>query len=337
MMENQLGKLSRLLKSLNEEDEISRLEPAEMQKRMLAKVKADNKQSGEMDEIIKSLKADKTRANQTLEELAQDLSDRNNGKEKNKYEKLYQRDREMTEFIDGFEEEKKNIVGDQDMTQQNIVGLLEHISLGLEHEGSMPTRDQLKKMTDEASFKERQLGTSQATMERLRSEHKQKLIEIQKIETLDDKISNELKSLHQKMTSMRGEVTVFEDIDSMHQEASECKTYLEKQLDSYTRRAKTTKEQVKALHVQYEGLKKKLEGNDTHTRLDGLEKKLRNYAQNTFQLQEFVEVKSRQTDYDTLKGNSLAMVTQLNSRIQERMSKEVQNLSEAPLSMQQWS
>jgi len=51
---------------------------------------------------------------------------------------LYQRDKEMTEFIDAFDETKAHAVADQKHTQQQIVALLEHISKGLERQHNLP-------------------------------------------------------------------------------------------------------------------------------------------------------------------------------------------------------
>ena len=49
-----------------------------------------------------------------------------------KYELLVQRDKEMTAFMDKFEETRENLLNDQQKAKDMIVALLEHISRGVE-------------------------------------------------------------------------------------------------------------------------------------------------------------------------------------------------------------
>jgi len=332
-LESQQMKLSRQMQSLEEEAEVAKLDPKEMQAKMLAKVKADTDRSKQMDMQIKDMRGENRKAEQVLAELTQDLTDRSNGNnEKDKYEKLYQRDREMSEFIDTFDQTQGEIKNDQDGTQSNIVGLLEHISSGLDAEGSMPSKERLSEMKDEASFKERQLESSQATMQRLQQERTQRVAEMEKIQNLDEKIKIELSSLQAKMDSMKDEMSSFDDLEGLRQRALESKTYLQEQLDSYQKRTKTSKEQVKGLSASYESAKKQLEASETHTRLESLEKKLRTYAQNIFTLQEYVETKGRETDFESLKNNCVNICGNLNNLAKENMNNQAQNLSDAPLS-----
>ena len=56
----------------------------------------------------------------------------------------------------------------------------------------MPTQQRLREMKEEATFKEKQLESSQQTMQRLQNERKQRLAEMEKIRNLDEKIQLEL-------------------------------------------------------------------------------------------------------------------------------------------------
>merc|ERR1719486_1663863 len=109
----------------------------------------------------------------------------------------------MTSFIAEFETTRAQTVADQSQTQDTVIALLEHISTGLGEEDAMPSQQRLKEMKEEASFKERALESSQQTMQRLQTERKQRLAEMEKIQNLDEKIQVELASLDQKMASMR--------------------------------------------------------------------------------------------------------------------------------------
>jgi intraflagellar transport protein 74 len=78
-LEEKAFRLQKLLQSLDEEHQISQMDPAEMQKSMLAKVKADNAHSTELDERIKQLREDKRKAEQTLADLQSEWSGRESG------------------------------------------------------------------------------------------------------------------------------------------------------------------------------------------------------------------------------------------------------------------
>merc|ERR1711988_7791 len=119
---------------------------------------------------------------------------------------------------------------------------------------------------EEATFKEKQLESSQQTMQRLQNERKQRLAEMEKIKNLDEKIQIELAPL-------------------------------------------TTK---------YEGMKKELQASETWKKLHALEMKLRTYAQNIFALQEYVETKGRETDFESIKENCMNIVDKLNKEAKER-------------------
>lgn len=296
-LEQQAAKKHKEMQALMEELEISRLEPDEMQQRMLAKVRADNAAASQMDDRIRMLREETQKQEQALSDLNADLTERNNGgqNEKDKYEKLYQRDREITEFIDQFDETKGELVREQEETQQRIVGLLEHISQGLESEGSMPDQARVKEMTLEASFKEQQLESSQATMQRLLQERETRVQEMEKIATLDQKISVELDTLHQKMESMQQEMTAFDDLEGLRRSAAESKAYLQEQMESYRKRVRDSREMVASMRREYETVKKELEDNETYKDLEDMENRMRKYAQTIFQLEEYIAAKSKES------------------------------------------
>ena len=54
------------------------------------------------------------------------------------------------------------------------------------------------------------------------------------------------------MDSMKSEMSDFDDLEGLRQRALDSKTYLQQQLDSYQKRTKTSKEQVKGLSAEYE-------------------------------------------------------------------------------------
>ena len=72
---------------------------------------------------------------------------------------------------------------------------MSHISEGLARQGHMPNKQRVSEMRDDLSFKQRQLDSAEGTKNRLEAELKKRNVELEKINTLDEKIAIELNSL----------------------------------------------------------------------------------------------------------------------------------------------
>ena len=118
---------------------------------------------------------------------------------------------------------------------------------------------------------------------------------MEKIATLDQKISVELDTLHQKMESMQQEMTAFDDLEGLRRSAAESKAYLQEQMESYRKRVRDSREMVASMRREYETVKKELEDNETYKDLEDMENRMRKYAQTIFQLEEYIAAKSKES------------------------------------------
>jgi intraflagellar transport protein 74 len=75
------------------------------------------------------------------------------------------------------------------------------------------------------------------------------------------------------------------------------------------------RQQVQSLSVEHESLKKALNANDHAREIDDTEKRLKHYERSIFELREFVETKSRETDFEAVKGNCLKILDQINTSL----------------------
>lgn len=94
-------------------------------------------------------------------------------------------------------------LAEQRRSQNMIVSLLEHISEGLDRETSMPSRDAAHEMKEDLDDKAKELKAAQTTQERLREELTLRQTELEKINSLDTKISAEMAALRERMVVMR--------------------------------------------------------------------------------------------------------------------------------------
>ena len=74
---------------------------------------------------------------------------------------------------------------------------------------------------------------------------------------------------------------------------------------TYIKRKETMRQQIQSVSVEHETLKKSLNANDVARELDETEKRLKHYERSIFDLKDFVDTKSRETDY----GNCFLLVS----------------------------
>jgi intraflagellar transport protein 74 len=283
----QLALLKRERDGLDEELSNNRLDPADARERLLAKVKDDNARILALDKELKSLEEDIAAKKKISADLTADIEERKNDSgEREKYELLFKRDQEMTEFIDRFQETKEKELTEQRKLQNTVSALLEHISEGMEREKSMPTRQQAEEMKEDLSDKNRELKSSQMTAERLQEELTLRQTELNKIATLDVKIGEELKTLQGKMQQMRDDKKRLQDIEGLKRAATQAKEALGVKLREYSRRRDLMRQQVQMLATEVEKRKAQLAKEPQAAALDALENKLKLQEQTVFGLRE---------------------------------------------------
>jgi len=77
-------------------------------------------------------------------------------------------------------------------------------------------------------------------------------IQLQKIETLEEKINAEQEQLDQKIEQMIAEILVFDDLDELQDNADLTKAYLLQMKERYIKRRDVMKSRVKAISAEYE-------------------------------------------------------------------------------------
>jgi intraflagellar transport protein 74 len=316
--ERRAQSIRKQIAALEEDMEIATMDPTDAHARLLAKVKEDNRKTTEMENRCKEIEDEMGKLNKQKKELVADMQDREKGgnakTDSRKYELLFQRDAEMTSFLESFEKQRSDALNDQERTRATIVALLEHISSGINAGDELPSQEKLEEMKEEVTFKTKKLETSQQTIARLQEQRIKRVQEMDKINTLDEKIGVELAQLSEKITGMNEGMKSFEDIEGLRSRATFTKDELEKLREKYISRRAAIKQQVVGLSAQVEANKKALTINETSKNLGSLEQKLRHYEQNIYSLKEYIETKGRETDFESVKGDVMKMVEQLNKK-----------------------
>merc|ERR1719359_2498409 len=112
----------------------------------------------------------------------------------------------MSQFLEGFDAAKKEEEAQMREKQGRIVQLLTETSKMISREKNMPAQSAVREMEDELEFKGKQLQNSEITAVRLRSELDRRSGELDKINSLDNKISTELQQLDTKMKQFQSDI-----------------------------------------------------------------------------------------------------------------------------------
>lgn len=152
-------------------------------------------------------------------------------------------------------------------------------------------------------------------------------MELQKMKTVDAKISEETQTLKDKMKKMKDELFQFESVDNIKQDFDnnkqvslllmlnhinlKQKVLNEKQ--SYLKRKELLMQQNQYLTEQNETKDKTLRDNEMHSQLEVLEKSLRHYEQNNFSMREYIQAKGKESDYKSMSVEVNNLVTELNT------------------------
>ncbi len=319
LLEKQYQSLKKDSESLQEELDIASLsDPKESHNKFVSRVNYYKQSTSNLDDKLKQLKDEFQSSKNTLEELNHSTSNSflsSNDADQDdiaKYELLVKRDQDMSNFIDSFDDNRNNILQEQRQIQYMIVALLEHIGKGLEDTNNIPSIDVMNEMENAKQFKEKNLITAQKTMESLMSEKKKREKELDMLKSSEPKLLNELNNLRENIIKMKNEIDELSDLDRLRKDFNDIKLHLSELKTSYIKRRDTMRQQIQSITVEHESLKKQLNSNDIIKELDETEKRLKHAERNIFDLKEFVDVKSRETDYEHIKVICLKLSNTLN-------------------------
>lgn len=310
----QVEELRKESEQLEETARTCRMDPDEARQVLLKKLKDDQERMKKINDEIDEIERENSKTRKAVMDLTADLNERKNDRgrdEPSKYEQLLKKDAQMTQFIEGFQQNVENEMQEQLKAKANIVGLLEHISGGVNADVSNMSKARLGEMKEDLSFKSKQMETSQATKVRLEQELQKREVELQKLNNLDGKIAVELESLNETMRKKREEMVHFDKIDELKDAAEATRDLLLRTKRGYLRRRDAIKQQVQAQAVKLDHKKNKLAESETHKTMLSMEKKLRHLTQTTFTMQEYIEKMTRETDFKTTKATCINLVDEI--------------------------
>lgn len=110
-----------------------------------------------------------------IKEIETDLREgKKDNDDSQKYEILYQKEKEINDFMTKFEEEKTSYEQQIKDHQELIAGLLEHMQKNLARQHKLPSQMQVNEMKKDLNFKQKQLENAESTAAKLAVEVEQR-------------------------------------------------------------------------------------------------------------------------------------------------------------------
>jgi intraflagellar transport protein 74 len=286
---------------------------------LLNKVKTDNAEIVAAEKRNSELKLEKERLKAQIKEVMTDAQERKDeGGDQQKYEILFAKDQEMSQFISSFDEHKAEEEAKMKEKQENIIRLLENISIALGLHNITP-EGHLAEMEDELKFKVGQLQNSETTQNRLEAEQNKRQGELEKIESLDLKITQELQQVNAKMEQYENDIkNKYDRVSEMQGEGGQKIKQLEERKLFLEGRLSTLKQQVGFLRLRHESRRQQLADDETASAIEAQEQKIRQFGQTLFTLQSFIKQKSSESDFQYEMATCLQAANELNKILQER-------------------
>ena len=101
----------------------------EARERLMNRIKSENQEIKQLEKELTEARKIIDTYQRNIKEIDSDMNEKKDGDgDQQKYEILYQKEKQINEFIQNFEEEKTQYEADIGQKQKVIAGLLEHIS-----------------------------------------------------------------------------------------------------------------------------------------------------------------------------------------------------------------
>lgn len=303
------------LEMLEQELNALSLDPQAAREYLLKRVRYFSESIKETDRKISETERENEQNTQLLEDLSEDITERE-GKtqDSKKYEVLFQRDKEMSEFLGRYSKMRDEQLRDQKKTKQMIVALLEHISTDLSRKTNIPTKESVEEMQNDLSFKKRQVNASQNTQQRLEQELTKRTEDLKKIDKIGEKIDKEYETLTSRMKIMRESMSSLENIEQLRYEAQDTATKLRSLIKSYEERRDNVRQQLPLINRELDSIMASLEC-ETNGNLKAQEARIRVNEQNIFKLNEFIRKRSQESNYTELKKQCMGLVKDINMAV----------------------
>ena len=272
---------------------------------------------------IKQLEKDLTESRKTIDsygrnikEIESDMNDKKEGDDSQKYEILYQKEKQINDFMTEFEEEKKEFETEIALKTKVIAALLEYMSKKIKQGDKLPSQADVGEMKKDLKFKERQLNDAEQTAAKLQVEVDTRTSDLQKIKNLESRIENELSQVTDGINKMEDDIAnkfqktdqVTEDFDNEKERLIVIKQMVLKYKNGLAK-------QVTYHNMKHDTKKNQLYQSEIYGKLNEIEKRLIANESQIYAINQYIEGKSADTNYHQYLQDCMQLCHDINQEV----------------------
>ena len=254
------------------------LTPEQERQKLIEQVKEDNQELAAMEKRITELRERNENLKQTNDNddiqssilIAQHRSSGGGGggqddeDTKQKYHELRKREQHIDEFFSTHEQTHDQYMNDIKNLQKTNLTLLALISRSLVKGDQGITRDDYTQLKTNVDQHEAEKRKSNDTLAILAEQHRKLKQDYAKVETLDQRLTEELEELKKKYAKMQEDMETFNDLEGVKRKAEKRKIQLAADKANMGKQRQVTKTELQTLQSQFEAAQTQLRDNETH-------------------------------------------------------------------------
>ena len=183
---------------------------------------------------------------------------------KQKYQELRKREQHMDEFFSTYDDTREQYLNDIKNVQKNNLTLLALISRTLVKGDQAVTRDDYTQLRTNVDQHEAEKRKSNDTLAILAEQHRKLKQDYAKVETLDQKLTDEAQELRKQYAKMQEDLEKFSDVEGLKRKAEKRKIQLAADKNNMGKQKQITKMEIQTLQSQFEAAQTQLRDNETH-------------------------------------------------------------------------
>jgi intraflagellar transport protein 74 len=250
------------------------LSPEQERQKLTQQVKEDNQEVVAMEKQINELRERNENLKQSYEndDLQSSILVQQQNKSstavdddtKQKYLELKKREQHIDEFSSTYEQTRDQYLNDIKNVQKSNLTLLALISRILVKGDQVLTRDDYTQLKTSVDQHEAEKKKSHDTLAILAEQHRKVKQDYAKLETLDQKLTDELQELKKKYAKMQEDLEKFSDLEGLKRKAEKRKIQLAADKSNMGKQRQVTKMEIQTLQSQFEAAQTQLRDNETH-------------------------------------------------------------------------
>ncbi|GIL44092.1 hypothetical protein Vafri_1639 [Volvox africanus] len=144
--------------------------------------------------------------------------------------------------------------------------------------------------------------------------------ELEKIDTLEDKIKLELTQLADRQTAMEKEMTEFGSVEEIQRKAQLTRERMEGLRSVLLKRKDLLRSIVAEKGLKFQAKRAQLQDHSLQVQLEKMEVKLKTLNSGVFEMNEFIKAKESETNYRQLASNISSLVDELNVHVRQAVA-----------------